>query len=232
VALSAAAQEPQMLSNSQSLRCSASHGDRDSFEFPCVTSDFGAAVGSASVAYPLISPPSDSAHCGSDFKLEPASAVLVRRGGCSFSAKALVSERMGARVVVVVNDREGDPIPMGSMPGDDLPIDSLSMMIGQRDGDRLAAMLADTTTNGLTFTVHPVVTAPKSDADQQPKREVNLLMMSPRSGETLFSREVAIQTQLVLDTGDLYPPIGETCVGLSKVLAPGRYGQVGDRRTC
>ena len=154
------------------MRCSAMSRSGDlHHEFPCVPSQFSADIGAERLSFSLVSPPSESAHCGADFELEAGVGVLVKRGGCSFTAKVLASAKLGARVVVIANDRAGEPIPMGSAAGDELPEGALSLMVSQADGERLAAMLER---GSLKFTIHPAPAEKMTgNAKTPPKKPAN-----------------------------------------------------------
>lgn len=86
-----------------------------------------------------------------DASLDNAAALagkiaLINRGSCNFSDKILKAQAAGAIAVVMVNNRPGDPIPMGgSAAGITIP----GVMISQDDGDILKAKLGQ----GLTLTL-------------------------------------------------------------------------------
>ncbi|TJY58842.1 hypothetical protein E4T66_14670 [Sinimarinibacterium sp. CAU 1509] len=77
--------------------------------------------------------------------------ALIDRGSCNFTTKALFAELSGAVAMIVVNNTDGDPIPMGN---GDLPISTGSsptdvlyqipaIMITKADGEALKAQLAN-----------------------------------------------------------------------------------------
>jgi Zn-dependent metalloprotease len=77
--------------------------------------------------------------------------ALVDRGTCSFTTKARFAQLSGAAAIVVVNNTDGDPIPMGNA---DLPISlpyistdftytTPAVMIRKEDGDAIKALLAE-----------------------------------------------------------------------------------------
>ena len=64
--------------------------------------------------------------------------ALIDRGTCLFSEKILRAQEAGALAVVMVNNQDGDPIPMG---GDAIGIHLPGVMISKADGARLRALL-------------------------------------------------------------------------------------------
>lgn len=66
--------------------------------------------------------------------------ALIDRGTCFFSTKILAAQAAGAVAVVMVNNLDADPIPMG---GDSAGIRIPAVMISLADGNRLKARLDD-----------------------------------------------------------------------------------------
>lgn len=64
--------------------------------------------------------------------------VLIRRGLCPFVIKVKAAQDAGAVAVIMMNNIDGTPIPMG---GDDTTITIPSVMISKADGDILEAAL-------------------------------------------------------------------------------------------
>ncbi|MBT8304079.1 MAG: thrombospondin type 3 repeat-containing protein, partial [Bacteroidia bacterium] len=71
--------------------------------------------------------------------------AVIRRGACNFDDKVKNAENEGAIGVIVMNNIDGTPIPMG---GDDTTITIPSVMISKADGDLLEAALLAGTVNG------------------------------------------------------------------------------------
>jgi hypothetical protein len=65
--------------------------------------------------------------------------ALIRRGSCTFVIKVKAAQDAGAIGVIMMNNIDGQPIPMG---GDDPTITIPSVMISKEDGDILEAALA------------------------------------------------------------------------------------------
>ncbi len=96
--------------------------------------------------------------------------ALVDRGGCNFTTKAQFAMLSGATALIVVNNTDGEPIPMGNgdLPIDiPLPIDVTgilyqipAVMIRRTDGEALKAQLAA----GETVMVH-LDRTPSTDLD-------------------------------------------------------------------
>ena len=70
--------------------------------------------------------------------------ALIRRGTCTFVVKVKAAQVAGAVAVVMMNNIDGQPIPMG---GDDTTITIPSVMISKADGDALEAALASGAVN-------------------------------------------------------------------------------------
>ena len=65
--------------------------------------------------------------------------ALIRRGTCTFVIKVKAAQDAGATAVIMMNNIDGQPIPMG---GTDATITIPSVMISKADGDALEAALA------------------------------------------------------------------------------------------
>ncbi|WP_299382528.1 thrombospondin type 3 repeat-containing protein [uncultured Lacinutrix sp.] len=73
--------------------------------------------------------------------------VLIRRGVCNFTVKVKSAEDAGAIGVIMMNNNDGEPIPMG---GSDPTITIPSVMLSKADGDLIeAAVLAGTVTGSI-----------------------------------------------------------------------------------
>jgi hypothetical protein len=70
--------------------------------------------------------------------------ALIRRGSCTFVLKVKAAQDAGAIAVIMINNVDGTPVPMG---GQDATITIPSVMISKFDGDLLAAALASGTIN-------------------------------------------------------------------------------------
>lgn len=70
--------------------------------------------------------------------------ALIRRGTCTFVAKVLAAQNAGAVAVIMMNNIDGTPIPMG---GEDPLITIPSVMISKADGDILEAALGSGAVN-------------------------------------------------------------------------------------
>jgi len=79
----------------------------------------------------------------------PGNIALIRRGGCEFGTKALIAENAGASAVVIINNEGGNgTINMG--PGaDGGSVTIPAAMIGNNDGDTVAADLGNTISGTL-----------------------------------------------------------------------------------
>ncbi len=75
--------------------------------------------------------------------------ALIRRGTCSFVIKVKAAQDAGAIAVIMMNNVEGTPIPMG---GTDATITIPSIMISKADGDLLESTLAS---NSVVGTLNP-----------------------------------------------------------------------------
>lgn len=71
--------------------------------------------------------------------------ALIRRGSCTFVLKVKAAQDAGAIGVIMMNNIDGQPIPMG---GDDPTITIPSVMISKADGDILEAAVNSGTVNG------------------------------------------------------------------------------------
>ena len=71
--------------------------------------------------------------------------ALVRRGICPFLQKIKNAQDAGAIAVIMMNNVEGTPVPMGGIETD--PITIPSVMISKADGDALEAAIASNTIN-------------------------------------------------------------------------------------
>lgn len=71
--------------------------------------------------------------------------ALIRRGDCTFVEKVKNAQLAGAVGAIVMNNVDGQPIPMG---GTDTTITIPSIMISKADGDLLEAALASGAING------------------------------------------------------------------------------------
>lgn len=76
--------------------------------------------------------------------------ALIRRGVCGFVVKVKAAQDAGALAVIMMNNVEGTPIPMG---GTDETITIPSMMISKADGDILEAAMGS---GVLNVTLNPV----------------------------------------------------------------------------
>lgn len=77
--------------------------------------------------------------------------ALIRRGNCPFVDKINFAQSAGAIGVIMMNNVDGTPIPMG---GTSLTVSIPSIMISKADGDILEAALGSGTVNG---TLNPSV---------------------------------------------------------------------------
>ncbi|MGB6269723.1 MAG: PA domain-containing protein, partial [Olleya sp.] len=71
--------------------------------------------------------------------------ALIRRANCNFTVKVKNAQNAGAVGVIMMNNVDGQPIPMG---GTDASITIPSVMISKADGDTLEAALASGTLTG------------------------------------------------------------------------------------
>lgn len=71
--------------------------------------------------------------------------ALIRRGSCSFIQKIKNAQDAGAIAVIMMNNVDGTPIPMGGTETD--PITIPSVMISKADGDALEAAIASNAIN-------------------------------------------------------------------------------------
>lgn len=71
--------------------------------------------------------------------------ALIRRGSCNFTVKVKAAQDAGAIAVIMMNNVDGTPIPMG---GTDLTIFIPSVMISKSDGDIFEASLGSGAVNG------------------------------------------------------------------------------------
>ena len=71
--------------------------------------------------------------------------ALLRRGECNFTDKVKNAQDAGAIGVIVMNNIDGTPIPMG---GDDATITIPAVMISKTDGDLIEAALSSGNVNG------------------------------------------------------------------------------------
>ncbi|MBM3850154.1 MAG: hypothetical protein FJ396_08190 [Verrucomicrobia bacterium] len=76
--------------------------------------------------------------------------ALIDRGTCFFTSKVRAAQQAGAVAVVMVNNVDGSPIPMGAS-GDTSDIRIPGVMISRTDGAILKRRLAE----GLTITLEP-----------------------------------------------------------------------------
>ncbi len=70
--------------------------------------------------------------------------ALIRRGTCTFVVKVKAAQDAGATAVIMMNNIDGQPIPMG---GTDATITIPSVMISKADGDAIEAALAGGSVN-------------------------------------------------------------------------------------
>eukprot|EP00003_Mantamonas_plastica_P015528 TRINITY_DN262_c0_g1_i11.p1 TRINITY_DN262_c0_g1~~TRINITY_DN262_c0_g1_i11.p1 ORF type:complete len:1235 (+),score=274.30 TRINITY_DN262_c0_g1_i11:26-3730(+) len=96
-----------------------------------------------------------------DQKTVISSRVLfVRRGQCFFTDKVRIGLEAGAVAVVVVNDRDGAPIPMG---GDGTGLSIPSVMMDKQEGEQIISALGSgPSTTDLRVDLGPQVIAPPS----------------------------------------------------------------------
>ncbi|WP_284698684.1 PA domain-containing protein [Flavobacterium lacisediminis] len=73
--------------------------------------------------------------------------ALIRRGTCSFVTKILAAQAAGAVGVIVMNNVDGTPVPMGD-DGSGASVLIPSVMVSKADGDILEAALGSATVNG------------------------------------------------------------------------------------
>ncbi len=71
--------------------------------------------------------------------------ALIRRGGCNFTVKIKNAQDAGAIAVIMMNNVDGTPIPMGGTETD--PITIPSVMISKANGDALQAALVSNELN-------------------------------------------------------------------------------------
>lgn len=71
--------------------------------------------------------------------------ALIRRGTCPFLQKIKNAQDAGAIAVIMMNNVDGTPVPMGGTETD--PITIPSVMISKADGDALVAALGSNTVN-------------------------------------------------------------------------------------
>ena len=71
--------------------------------------------------------------------------ALIRRANCGFVDKVKNAQNAGAIAAIVMNNIDGDPIPMG---GTDATITIPAVMITKADGDIIEAALSNGTVNG------------------------------------------------------------------------------------
>jgi hypothetical protein len=79
--------------------------------------------------------------------------ALIRRGTCPFLQKIKNAQDAGAIAVIMINNVDGTPVPMGGTETD--PITIPSVMISKADGDALQAVLSSNTIN--TTLIAPLV---------------------------------------------------------------------------
>lgn len=77
--------------------------------------------------------------------------ALIRRGSCTFVIKVKAAQDAGAIAVIMMNNVDGQPIPMG---GSDPAITIPSVMISKADGDVLENALSSGSING---TLNPAI---------------------------------------------------------------------------
>ena len=77
--------------------------------------------------------------------------ALIRRGSCNFTIKVKAAQDAGAVAVIMMNNIDGQPIPMG---GSDATITIPSVMISKADGDILENALSSGSVNG---TLNPAI---------------------------------------------------------------------------
>lgn len=77
--------------------------------------------------------------------------ALIRRGVCAFVIKVKAAQDAGAIAVIMMNNVDGQPIPMG---GSDPSITIPSVMISKADGDIIETALGSGSVNG---TLNPVI---------------------------------------------------------------------------
>lgn len=77
--------------------------------------------------------------------------ALIRRGSCNFVLKVKAAQDAGALAVIMMNNVDGTPIPMG---GTDDTIIIPSLMVSKADGDLLVSSM---TSGTLNVTLNPVI---------------------------------------------------------------------------
>ena len=120
------------------------------------TTAFGTPVAAALTANIVlvndgVAPTSDACQAITNAAALVGKIALIRRGTCNFVLKVKAAQDAGAVGVIMMNNIDGAPVPMG---GDDPTITIPSIMISNTDGDLLeAAALAGT----VSGTLNPIV---------------------------------------------------------------------------
>lgn len=125
--------------------------------YPCYPTDpanFGVAITvpiSANVVLIVdnTAPSSDGCEVITNSAALNGNIALIRRGNCNFTAKVKAAQDAGAVGVIMMNNIDGTPIPMG---GTDATITIPSVMISKADGDIIEAALGS---NSVAGTLNP-----------------------------------------------------------------------------
>ena len=98
--------------------------------------------------------------CGGLVGFTPGKIALIDRGGCEFGEKARHAETAGAIAVVIVNNVDGPPVPMG--PGNlGGTVTIPAVMVAKATGDQIKPQLA----NGEVVNVSMRKVTPDRDSD-------------------------------------------------------------------
>lgn len=87
---------------------------------------------------------------------QTGNAVLIRRGTCSFYAKALNAQRAGASAVILYNNAAGSLAPTVAAPAGLPAITIPVVMVAQAQGNALDTAIAASGTQNLTWTANYV----------------------------------------------------------------------------
>ena len=117
--------------------------------YPTNPANFGTAITSPITANIVLiadntAPASDGCQTITNGAAISGNIALIRRGSCNFTVKVKAAQDAGAQAVIMMNNIDGTPIPMG---GSDATIVIPSVMISKADGDILEAALGSGSVN-------------------------------------------------------------------------------------
>ncbi len=119
--------------------------------------------------------------------------ALIDRGSCFFDVKVFNAQQAGATAVVIVNNRAGAPITMGSSGTLTGTVTIPSVMISQHDGTKIKS---DLPSPGVNVTMQSVPAPELADTLS------SFSSRGPRQGDSFLKPDIAVPGDTITSAGD------------------------------